>query len=156
MMGRLSSLGKPAVILLVEDDTVDADLTRMALRSSKHSSLLKIVTDGECAMNYLRKQGEFEDAPTPDFVLLDLNLPRKNGKEVLAEIRQDPQLHLMVVVVLTTSSSEKDVRESYALRANTYVTKPADLDSFLRVVQDIESFWVSSATLPTAIPAGLP
>ena len=141
---------RPIRILMVEDNPGDVRLTREALRDAKVRNALSVVGDGEAALNYLRQRGEFSDAERPDLVLLDLNLPRLDGREVLSEIRGDPTLASIPVVVMTTSADEKDVLQSYALHANCYVTKPIDLRQFVEVVQAIEQFWLTVVTLPTA------
>lgn len=139
---------KPIEILLVEDNPGDARLAREALKDSKVKNALAIVDDGVKALEYLRKQGEFAGAPTPDLVLLDLNLPRKDGREVLAEIKGDGMLKRIPVVVLTTSRAEQDVLKSYNLHANCYITKPIDLGQFITVVKSIEDFWLTIVKLP--------
>ncbi|HXG49714.1 MAG TPA: response regulator [Methylomirabilota bacterium] len=136
-------------ILLVEDNPGDARLTMEALREAKVLNRLNHVTDGVEAIAYLRRQGRHLDAPRPDLILLDLNLPRKDGREVLTEIKSDERLKRIPVVVLTTSQAEEDILRAYNLNANCYVTKPVDLDQFIRVVQTIEDFWLSVVKLPT-------
>ena len=140
--------GDPVQILLVEDSPGDIRLTREVLRDAKIANELHIVGDGEEAMRFLRRQGVFDGVPRPDLVLLDLNLPRKDGREVLAELKEDPDLHLIPVIVLTTSAAEQDVLRSYDLNAACYITKPIDLDEFISVVRSIESFWLSIVRLP--------
>jgi two-component system, chemotaxis family, response regulator Rcp1 len=135
-------------ILLVEDNPGDVRLTREALRTGKVPSNLRTVGDGLEAMAYLRKQGSYCNAPQPDLILLDLNLPKKDGREVLAEIKQDPDLRRIPVVVMTTSNAEQDVMKSYDLYANCYVTKPPDFARLVAVVKAIEDFWLSVAKLP--------
>ncbi|MEC9340470.1 MAG: response regulator [Pseudomonadota bacterium] len=139
---------EPIEILLVEDSMADARLTQEAMKETKMLNRLAHVTDGVEALEYLRKQGEYSDAATPDLVLLDLNLPRLDGREVLAEIKQDVTLRHIPVVVLTTSNAEEDVLRSYNLHANCYITKPIALDQFMKVVREIESFWLSIVRLP--------
>lgn len=139
---------KPIEILLVEDNPGDARLAREALKDSKVKNNLAIVDDGVKALEYLRKQGEFASVPTPDLVLLDLNLPRKDGREVLAEIKGDGMLKRIPVVILTTSRAEQDVLKSYNLHANCYITKPIDLGQFITVVKSIEDFWLTIVKLP--------
>ncbi|GFO60439.1 response regulator [Geomonas silvestris] len=141
-------LVKPITILLVEDNPGDADLAREALDSGKLSNNLHVVDDGEKAMAFLRRGPGYENAPRPDLVLLDLNLPRKDGREVLSEIKSDPELRSIPVVILTTSQAEEDVYRSYNLHANCYITKPIDLNQFLHVVRSIENFWLSIVVLP--------
>ena len=140
----------PVEILLVEDNPGDVRLTREALREGKVYSNLHWVTDGVQAMEFLRRQGKYKDVPRPDIILLDLNLPRKDGREVLSDIKSDPDLSNIPVVVLTTSKAEEDVLRSYELRANCYVTKPVDLEKFIVVVQSIDKFWLTVVTLPPA------
>jgi two-component system, chemotaxis family, response regulator Rcp1 len=135
-------------ILLVEDSPSDAELTVEALREAKMRNRLSIVEDGVQAMEFLRRQGQYGNAPRPDLIMLDLNLPRKDGREVLAEIKADPKLQNIPVVVLTTSRAEQDILRSYNLHANCYVTKPVDFDRFVEVAHSIESFWLSIVVLP--------
>lgn len=135
-------------ILLVEDNPGDARLAQEALKEGRMASRLKVVVDGVEAMTYLRREGSFGDAPRPHLVLLDLNLPRKDGRQVLAEMKADPELRRIPVVVLTTSQAEQDVGRSYDLHANCYITKPVDLDRFISVVRSIEEYWCSVVTLP--------
>jgi len=137
-------------ILLVEDSPDDADLTIDALREGKIRNHISLVEDGVEAMLFLRRQGKYAEARRPDLILLDLNLPRKNGREVLAEIKHDPDLRRIPVVVMTSSDDEKDILAAYNLYVNCYVTKPVDLDQFIRVVKSIESFWFSVVRLPAA------
>jgi CheY-like chemotaxis protein len=138
----------PIDILLVEDNPADVRLTREALKEAKVLNTLHIAEDGMEAMAFLRKQGQFAGSPSPDLILLDLNLPKKDGREILAEIKQDEQLRRIPVVVLTTSRAEEDVVRSYNLHANAYVTKPVDLKQFLEVIRRIEEFWLAVVTLP--------
>ncbi len=139
---------RPIQILLVEDNPGDARLTEEALRDGKVHNRLTVVPDGVEAMAYLRREGKYADAPRPDLILLDLNLPRKDGREVLRETKSDDALKSIPVVVLTTSRAEEDVLRSYGLHANSYVTKPVDLDQFIAAVRSIEDFWITVATLP--------
>ncbi len=139
---------RPVDILLVEDSPADVRLTREALKEAKVLNELHVVQDGIEALAFLRKAGKYASSPLPDLILLDLNLPRKDGREVLAEIKQDGQLKRIPVVVLTTSRAEEDVMRSYNLHANAYVTKPVDLKQFLEVVRSIEQFWLAVVTLP--------
>ncbi len=138
-----------AKILLVEDNPGDVDLVREAIDHNKVCNELYVAADGIEAMAFLHRQGKFADAPRPDLILLDLNLPRKDGREVLAEIKADEQLRRIPVVVLTTSKQEEDILRAYNLNANCYVTKPLDLDQFLHVVKSIDSFWLGIVALPT-------
>jgi len=142
------SPGQPVQILLVEDSPGDIRLTREVLRDAKIANELHIVGDGEQAMAFLRCEGAYAAKERPDLILLDLNLPRKDGREVLAELKDDPDLHLIPVIVLTTSVVEQDVLRSYDLNAACYITKPIDLDEFVTVVRSIESFWLSIVRLP--------
>lgn len=139
---------KPIEILLVEDSPGDVRLTREALRANKMHNKLYVAQDGVQAMAFLRREGHYADAVRPDVILLDLNLPRKDGREVLAEIKADDDLHRIPVVILTTSDAEQDVLKSYNLHANCYITKPLDLDRFIEVVRSIEDFWLSIVRLP--------
>ena len=136
-------------ILMVEDNPADVRLTQEAFRNGRIHNSLNVAKDGVEAIDYLHRRGRFHDAPRPDLILLDLNLPRMNGREVLAEIKADPSLMRIPVVVLTTSRAENDVLKTYNLHANCYVVKPADLDEFVDVVKSIEHFWLKAATLPT-------
>jgi len=138
----------PIDILLVEDSPADVRLTREALKEAKVLNTLYVVQDGVAALVFLRKQGQYASSPSPDLILLDLNLPKKDGREVLAEIKQDEKLKRIPVVVLTTSRAEEDVVRAYNLHANAYVTKPVDLTQFLEVVRRIEEFWLAVVTLP--------
>ncbi len=135
-------------ILLVEDSPADVRLTIEALRDAKVANHLNVVNNGEDALAFLRQEGPYLDAPRPQLVVLDLNLPRMDGKEVLAEIKADPELRRIPVAVLTTSSAEADVLRSYELGVNCYLTKPVGLEQFLSVVQSIESFWLGVVRLP--------
>ncbi|MFN6569087.1 response regulator [Dendronalium sp. ChiSLP03b] len=138
----------PIEVLLVEDNPGDAQLTRIALEDSKISVNLNVVEDGVEAMAFLRKQEKYAKVPHPDIVLLDLNLPRKDGREVLAEIKTDVSLKRIPVVVLTTSQAEEDILKAYNLAANCYITKPVDFDQFVKIVQSIEHFWFAIVKLP--------
>lgn len=135
-------------ILLVEDNPADVRFTQEAFREAKVLNTLFVVPDGVEAMDFLRGQGKYAKAERPDVILLDLNLPRKNGYEVLAEIKEDPHLKRIPVVILTTSEAEQDVLKTYNLHANCYITKPVGLDQFIDVVQTIESFWFTVVVLP--------
>ncbi len=145
---NIATLGRPADFLLVEDNPGDVRLTQEALKSHKVQNNLHVVTDGEEAMAFLRKQGKYKDVPRPDIILLDLNLPKKDGREVLAEIKSDPLLKSIPVVIVTSSEAEQDVIKSYNLNANCYVTKPVILDQFIKVVQSINDFWLTIVKLP--------
>jgi two-component system, chemotaxis family, response regulator Rcp1 len=135
-------------ILLVEDSPGDVRLTREALKEGRVHNNLSVVVDGEQAMAFLRRQGPYANAPRPDLILLDLNLPKKDGREVLADLKADDGLRAIPVVILTTSKAEEDILRTYQLNANCYVTKPVDLEQFIRVVKAIEDFWLVIAKLP--------
>jgi CheY-like chemotaxis protein len=142
---------KPIEILLVEDNAADVRLTEEALKEGKVRNNLHVARDGMEALEFLRRQGKFKDATRPDLVLLDLNLPRRDGREVLADIKNDPELKMIPVVVLTTSSAEADILKSYKLHANCYITKPVDLEQFVNVVRSIDDFWLTVVRLPSEI-----
>ena len=148
-----TNLARPVEILLVEDNPGDVELTAEALRAGKISNQMHVVEDGESAMAYLRKEGGYAGVPCPDVVLLDLNLPRKDGREVLEEIKADPGLKKIPVIILTTSQAEEDILRAYNLAANCYITKPVDLDQFTKVVQSIEEFWFTVVKLPPNAPS---
>lgn len=139
---------RPIEILLVEDSPSDTDLTVEAFREGKILSHLSHVEDGEEAMEFLGRKNSYAGAPRPDLILLDLNLPRKDGREVLAELKSDPDLRTIPVVVLTTSKDDRDVSQAYRLQANCYIAKPVDFEQFVNVVRAIEQFWLEIATLP--------
>jgi two-component system, chemotaxis family, response regulator Rcp1 len=141
-------LGKYNNILMVEDNLGDVGLVREALGESESQNRLYVVDDGEKAMAFVRHQGLYGDVPRPDLILLDLNLPRKNGREVLAEIKADDDLKRIPVVILTTSRAEDDIIKAYNLHANCYITKPIDLDQFLHIISTIREFWLSIVFLP--------
>jgi len=140
--------GRPAEILLVEDNPGDVRLAVEALREGQVGNNLRVATDGVEALAYLRREGSFVDAPRPDLILLDLNLPRKDGREVLAELKVDEALRTIPVVILTSSKADEDIARSYDLHANCYLTKPVDLDEYLAVVKAIEGFWLTVVALP--------
>jgi two-component system, chemotaxis family, response regulator Rcp1 len=140
--------GKPIDILLVEDNEGDARLAKEAMRDSKVSNTIHHVPDGVEAMAFLRKEGNYADMPRPDLILLDLNLPKKDGREVLADIKADDVLKRIPVVILTVSNDEADVLRTYNLHANCYITKPIDLEQFIKVVRSIEDFWLTIVKLP--------
>ena len=140
--------GKPIEILLVEDNPADVRLTQEALREGKVANNLHVARDGVEALEFLRRQGKFAGSPRPDLVLLDLNLPRKDGREVLAQVKDDNELKTIPIVVLTTSSAEIDILKSYSLHANCYITKPVDLEQFVKVVRTIDDFWLTVVRLP--------
>jgi chemotaxis family two-component system response regulator Rcp1 len=139
---------KPVTILLVEDNPADVILTREAFKESKIINTLNVAIDGEEATDYLRKQGKFKHVETPDLVLLDLNLPKKNGHSVLAEVKADRQLKSLPIIILSTSASDDDILNSYNNHANCYITKPTDFRQFLVVVKSIEDFWLKIVKLP--------
>jgi chemotaxis family two-component system response regulator Rcp1 len=140
---------KAIEVLLVEDNPGDVRLTKEALKEGRLLNNVNVVGDGIEALLFLRRQDKYEQAVQPDLILLDLNLPKKDGREVLAEIKADPNLRRIPVVILTTSSAEEDILKTYDLHANCYVTKPVDLDRFMGVVKSIEDFWVSVVKLPS-------
>jgi len=146
-MGNGTNFG-PIEILLVEDNPGDVRLTVEALKEGKVANRINIAVDGMDAMAFLRREGRYAEAPTPDLILLDLNLPRKNGREVLAEIKMDHGLARIPVVVLTSSQAEKDIIMTYDLHANCYITKPVDFDQFIDVIKSIENFWFTVVKLP--------
>ena len=139
---------KPVEILLIEDNAGDARLAREALRDAKVRNNLSWVSDGVEALAFLRHQGKYSQSPRPDLILLDLNLPRKDGREVLTEIKADDNLKRIPVVILTTSQAEEDILRAYHLSANCYISKPVDLDQFMKVVKTIEDFWLTTVRLP--------
>ena len=149
-MLSLMKNGRPIEILLVEDCVEEAELTTESLRDGRVKNRIHWVEDGEEAMAFLRRHGPFAAAPRPDLILLDLHMPRKNGLEVLAEVKQDPDLKRIPIVIMTTSSDEKDILEAYDHHANCYVTKPVDMDKFIEAVKSIEEFWLTVAHLPAA------
>ena len=144
----VGDLSPDKIILLVEDSKADVRLIQEVLKSSSVNHQLKVVRDGLAAMDYLYQRGEYEDQPRPHLVVLDLNLPKKDGREVLAEIKSDPSLRRIPVVVLSTSSHEEDINESYELHVNCYLTKSRNLQDYFKIVQKIESFWLQSVVLP--------
>lgn len=137
-------------ILMVEDNPADVRLTREAFKDAKVLNNMSVVGDGEEALLFLRRQGSYANVPRPDLILLDLNLPKKDGREVLAEIKSDPALKRIPVVVLTTSEDEKDILKAYDLHVNAYITKPVNLDQFMKVVEAVEDFWLTVVKLPEA------
>jgi two-component system, chemotaxis family, response regulator Rcp1 len=148
MMETIGSGASPIEVLLVEDSPGDVRLTKEAFKDAKVHINLHVASDGAEAMAFLGREGKHEYAPRPDLILLDLNLPKKDGREVLEEIKENPSLKSIPVVVLTTSASEEDILRSYLLHANCYITKPVDLDGFLKVVKSIDNFWLSVVKLP--------
>lgn len=142
------SEGRPIEILLVEDSPGDARLAREGLKESKVRNTMHVVGDGVEAMAFLRREGQYRDVPRPDLILLDLNLPRKDGREVLKEVKEDEDLKRIPVVILTISKDEEDVLRTYNLHANCYVVKPIDLNRFIKVVKAVEDFWLTIVKLP--------
>jgi chemotaxis family two-component system response regulator Rcp1 len=142
---------RPIDILLIEDNMGDIDLAREALGLSKLHNSLHVVQDGVAAMDFLRKKGKYANSPRPDLIILDLNLPKMDGRQVLAEVKVDDNLKRIPVVILTTSRAEEDVLKSYNLHANCYITKPLDMMQFLHVIQSIEEFWLSIVVLPNGV-----
>lgn len=138
----------PAVILIIEDNPGDVELIRQAFKNFKILNSLENVSDGEKAMQFLKKEGSYKNAPRPDIILLDLNLPRKDGREVLSDIKNDPGLKSIPIIVLTSSSAEEDVVKAYDLHANCYIKKPVDFDGLMNVVQSIDNFWFTIVRLP--------
>ena len=148
-MTTVNASGRPAEVLLVEDNPADVRLTREAMKEGRLLNNMHVVNDGEAAMAFLLRKPPYENAPRPDLVLLDLNMPKKNGREVLAEMKALPELRSIPVVVLTTSKAEEDIFKTYQLHANCYITKPVDLEKFIMVVQQINQFWLSVVSLPS-------
>jgi CheY-like chemotaxis protein len=146
-----TSSGRAVEILLVEDNPGDVRLTIEGLNEARVRNNLHVARDGVEALDFLRRRGQFAGAVRPDLILLDLNLPRMDGREVLAEVKSDPDLKTIPVVVLTTSSAEQDILRSYQLQANCYITKPVDLDQFIKVVRSIEDFWLTIVRLPNQL-----
>lgn len=140
--------GRPIEILLVEDSSTDVMLTKAALKHAKMSNNLQVVKDGVEALAFLRKEGQYAEVPRPDLILLDLNMPRKDGREVLTEVKGDDKLRTIPVVVLTTSQAQEDVLKAYGLHANCYISKPVDFAQFTNVVRAIDNFWFTVVTLP--------
>ncbi|MDQ3728848.1 MAG: response regulator [Actinomycetota bacterium] len=145
---------EPIKILLVEDQPADIRLTQEVLKQGKVANELHVAEDGEKAMEFLRKEGDYADMPRPDLVILDLNLPRMDGKEVLRAIKTDPDLLQIPVIMLTTSAAERDIVDAYSHHVNAYITKPIDLDEFVGVVSSIEQFWLSIVRLPEGLDGG--
>ena len=148
MTGAIKHDGTPIEVLLVEDDPGDVLMTQEAFEEHKVRNRLRVVSDGAEALAYLRREGRYADAIRPDLILLDLNLPRRDGREVLAEIKKDEDLGRIPVVVLTTSAADEDILRSYQLHANAYVTKPVDFERFIAVIRQIDQFFVSVVKLP--------
>ena len=150
-MSQLNEAVNPINILLVDDDEGDVLLTKKALQKSKIYNTLNVAKDGVEALQFLRREGEFKDASRPGLILLDLNMPRKDGRETLAEIKNDEDLRSIPVVVLTTSDADQDVLQSYDLQANCYITKPVDLTQFTNVIQQLQDFWLCLVKLPLVV-----
>lgn len=146
-----SQCARPVEILLIEDSAADARLTREALKDLKIRSHLHVATDGVEGTAFLKREGRYADAPRPDLIVLDLNLPRKDGREVLAEIKADADLKKIPVIILTTSEAERDILTVYNLHANCYICKPVDLDHFLGVIAQVTGYWVDLVRLPTFV-----
>jgi len=144
----MTDVEKPVEVLLAEDNPGDVMLTKKALEQGKIANNLHVVTDGVEALQFLRQDGEYADEPRPDLVLLDLNMPRKDGQDVLEELQEEPDLRRIPVVVLTSSESEEDIAKSYELNANAYLTKPVDFDGFIEIVNRMENFWFKVVKLP--------
>jgi chemotaxis family two-component system response regulator Rcp1 len=153
MMKTIGMDATPIEVLLVEDSAGDVRLTREAFKDAKVHINLHVASDGIEAMAFLQREGRYADVPRPDLILLDLNLPKKDGREVLEEIKESPTLKSIPVVVLTTSASDADILRSYRLHANCYITKPVGLDGFLEVIKSIDSFWLSVVALPREQPS---
>ncbi len=143
-----TTMGKPVEILLVEDNPGDVRLTREALQESKLRNNLHVVMDGEAAMDFVYQRGEYADEPRPDLLLLDLNLPKKDGREVLEDIKGDEELRSIPVVILTTSEADEDIVKTYNLHANAYITKPVGMEKFIDVVKSVKDFWFTIVKLP--------
>ncbi|HKJ32551.1 MAG TPA: response regulator [Balneolales bacterium] len=141
-------MNRPVIILLIEDNEADVRLTKEGIKEAKILNNLYVVKDGVEAMEFLKRDGQYTDAPAPDLILLDLNLPKKDGREVLEDIKEDPDLKQIPVVILTTSEAERDILKSYKLHANCYVTKPIGLNQFVDVIKAIEGFWLTIVKLP--------
>ena len=144
-----SRINNPIEILLVEDNPGDVRLIKEVFKDAKIYNSMQVAFDGEAALQILRNEGKYENSSCPDLILLDLNLPKKDGREVLKEIKADEALKCIPVVILTTSNAEEDLIETYKMNANCYITKPVDLDQFINVVESIENFWLSIVKLPT-------
>lgn len=153
-MSSIIDRGRPAEILLAEDNDNDVELTRMSFRKSKLAINLHVVRDGEECMAFLRKQDGYRDVPAPDLLLLDLNMPKMDGREVLAEIAADPVLHYLPVVILTTSDQEQEILEMYNLRCSSYIVKPVNFEQFSRVIQLITEYWFTVVVLPSSPRTG--
>ena len=148
-MAKTGELTRPVEILLVEDNPGDVRLTQEALKDGDIPHHLHVVNDGEEAMSYLHRQWPFDSVPRPDLILLDLNLPKKDGRQVLEDVKTDPELRQIPIVVLTTSRADYDIASAYDLQANCYIQKPVDLNQFWTIVRWIEKFWLSTAALPS-------
>lgn len=153
-MNDILGRSRPAVVLLVEDNDNDVELTRIGFKKSRLMVNLHHVKDGEECMDFLHKQGKFADAPTPDLILLDLNMPRKDGRQVMTEIADDDSLSHLPVVILTTSSDEGEILKLYKLRCSSYIVKPMDFEQFARTIQLFSDYWFTVVILPTEASAG--
>jgi CheY-like chemotaxis protein len=151
-MVNFKTIQSPIQVLLVEDNPGDVELTRLALQEGKLLIDLSVVGDGVAVLEFLRRQNEYVNAPHPDLLLLDLNLPKKSGHEVLAEIKADERLRRIPIVILTTSQSEEDILKSYNLHANCFITKPVSFEQFIQVVQSLEDYWFTIVRLPPDYP----
>ena len=152
-MNHQGAQGMPIEILLVEDNPGDVRLTQEALKEGKVTNNLHVVMDGEQAMDFLNQRGEYVGVPRPDLILLDLNLPRKDGREILAEIKKDDKLKKIPVVVLTTSRDYDDINQAYDLNCNCYISKPVELEEFIEVIESIDNFWLTIVKLPNDLPS---
>lgn len=148
-MSNVMAHGRPAEVLLVEDNDDDVELTKIGFKRAKFAVNLRNVRNGEECMAFLRKEGKYADAPTPDLILLDLNMPRMDGREVLEEVTHDEHLNHLPIVVLTTSDAHKDVLMSYKLRCNSYIVKPIDFQNFSKVIQSLADYWFTLVVLPS-------
>jgi two-component system, chemotaxis family, response regulator Rcp1 len=151
ILSFMSQRTRPIQILLVEDNPGDIRLTQEAFRESKLAISLNVVTDGAEGINYLKKNIPYHQSVTPDLILLDLNLPKKDGREVLQEVKNDDNLRRIPVIILTTSTADQDISKCYSLHANSYINKPVDFDKFFEIIQRIEDFWLSTAVLPNML-----
>jgi two-component system, chemotaxis family, response regulator Rcp1 len=147
----MSNKTRSIQILLIEDNLGDIRLTQEAFKESQLPIVLSVVTDGVAGMNFLRRNPPYEEAPTPDLILLDLNLPKKDGRELLKDVKTDDNLRSIPIVILTTSTAEQDILRSYSLHVNSYINKPVDFDKFFDIIQKIEQFWLGTVILPTML-----
>jgi CheY-like chemotaxis protein len=147
----MSNKTRSIQILLIEDNLGDIRLTQEAFKESQLPIVLSVVTDGVAGMNFLRRNPPYEEAPTPDLILLDLNLPKRDGRELLKDVKTDDNLRSIPIVILTTSTAEQDILRSYSLHVNSYINKPVDFDKFFDIIQKIEQFWLGTVILPTML-----